>query len=262
MSNKNLPEIIQSMDEAVSIVMGASVVEGFQKAYMVADATMKLKSLLTKEYMAPIMALQGSKLGFKTDKDKDGGYPESVVKDCVIEAVLTGVNPVGNQFNIIAGNCYITKEGFGFLLSKISGLSYKIIPQLPRIGGDAKSAAVVMDITYSIDGITKSEKMDIPIRMNAMMGTDAVIGKATRKARAWLYNTITGSEIADGEAEEIKIVSEKPTPKTAEEIEIERISDMAKGCDTIEDLDYVGQSIPEKYQYILENRKKELDGNK
>lgn len=32
------------------------------------------------------------------------------------------------------------------------------------------------------------------------MGTDAVIGKATRKARCWLFNTINGTEITDGDA--------------------------------------------------------------
>ncbi|MFK5282891.1 hypothetical protein ACI3PL_25325, partial [Lacticaseibacillus paracasei] len=79
------------------------------------------------------MALQGNRLGFKTDKDKSGGYPESVVKNCLIEAVLLGIQPTGNQFNIIAGNMYPTKEGCGYLLNNFKGLSYNLVCSLPRI---------------------------------------------------------------------------------------------------------------------------------
>ena len=36
------------------------------------------------------------------------------------------------------------------------------------------------------------------------MGADAVIGKATRKARKWIYDTITGSEIPEGDVMDIE----------------------------------------------------------
>lgn len=42
---------------------------------------------------------------------------------------------------------------------------------------------------------------DIPVRVNAGMGADAILGKATRKASAWLYNELTHAGIADGDAE-------------------------------------------------------------
>src|SRR6185295_14617871 len=103
-------------------------------------------------------------------------YPEEVVKNCLIEAVLTGVQPFGNQFNIIAGNCYITKEGFGYLLANYSGLSYEIIPALPRINADKSSAAIVMKIKWTLNSIEKERELEIPVKMNSFMGTDAVIG--------------------------------------------------------------------------------------
>jgi hypothetical protein len=50
-----------------------------------------------------------------------------------------------------------------------------------------------------------------------MMGTDAIIGKATRKARAWLWQHITGQEIPDGDASEIIYVTPSDAPrKTAD----------------------------------------------
>jgi hypothetical protein len=62
------------------------------------------------------MALQGSNLGFKTDKDKTGGYSEAEVKTCLIDAVLLGLQPTGNEFNIIASQMYPTGVGFGALI--------------------------------------------------------------------------------------------------------------------------------------------------
>jgi hypothetical protein len=194
--------ISDNLNTAVANVIGAEKANAFQKAYLIADAIGKLKDLLTPEYMKPFMQLQGNKLGFKTDKDDKGGYPEAVVKNCLIEAVLIGLEPTGNQFNIIAGQMYATKEGMGHLLSKIPGLSYKTIPELPRI--KEGSGAVVMNIDYTINGKSFSDKLDIAIKVNQYMGADAVIGKATRKARKWIYETITGSEIPEGDVMDIE----------------------------------------------------------
>ncbi len=230
---KNLPalqtsEIAKKLNEQVNSVMSNTTLLGFERAFQIASAVSDLKTLLTPEYMKPIMALQGNKLGFKTDKDDKGGYSEDIVKNCLIEAVLTGVTPYGNSFNIISGSMYVTKEGFGYLLSNFKGLSYEIIAELPRIKEDKSGAAVVMNVVWTLNGEKKERKLDLPIKMNAYMGADAVLGKATRKARAWLYNTITGSEIGDGDVQDTdyKVQSSKiaqPEPKTAEDIEMGRI---------------------------------------
>jgi hypothetical protein len=199
-----ISSVATRLNQSVFTVIGQDKIMGFEKAYLVSNAIAELKQLLTPEYMKPIMNLQGNKLGFKTDKDTSGGYPEAVVKNCLIEAVLFGLQPTGNQFNIIAGNMYATKEGCGYLLSKIPGLSYDIIPELPRI--KEGSGAVVMNIEWTYGGKSNSKKIDIPIRVNNFMGTDAVIGKATRKARKWLYDTITGTEIPEGDITDTVVI--------------------------------------------------------
>lgn len=209
-------DVAKQLNQSVFQVLGEESLQGFEKAYLIASAAGELKKLLTDEYMRPILDLQGNRLGFKTDKDSNGGYPKEVVKNCLIEAVLTGVQPFGNQFNIIAGNCYITKEGFGYLLKNIKGLQYEIIPELPRIKD--QSAAVVMNIEWTINSITKKKGLDIPVKVNQYMGADAVIGKATRKARCWLFNTITGNEIADGDITDVEGVVIKTTVRGSEEI--------------------------------------------
>jgi hypothetical protein len=205
--------IAKKLDSNVIAVIGSDNILGFEKAFKVALATKELSDALTHDYMKPIMHLQGNKLGFKTDKDKEGGYTEAIVKNCLIEAVLCGVQPTGNQFNIIASNMYITKEGFGYLLSKIKGLKYDIIPMLPKIIPDAKKATIVMKIEWSIgDGPKNEKEIEFPIKVNSFMGDDAVIGKATRKARAWLFNSISDTEIADGDVQDIPhtiVVDEK-----------------------------------------------------
>ncbi len=124
--------VAKKLDSNVFAVIGQTALEGFEKAYLVADAIKELKSLLTAEYMSPIMYLQGNKLGFLTDKDKTGGYGESQVKNCLIEAVLFGLQPHGNQFNIISGQMYPTKEGLGQMLKNISGLKYEIVAGIPK----------------------------------------------------------------------------------------------------------------------------------
>lgn len=202
-------EVAKLLNESVANVLSNKQIIGFERAYIVASAIEQLKSLLTGEYMKPIMAMQGNRLGFKTDKDLDKngnpgtGYPEATVKNCLIEAVLMGLQPTGNQFNIIAGNTYATKEGVGELLKSIDGLTYKLNFELPRINADKSSAAVSVLITWNLNGTESSETIQIPVKMNAYMGTDAVLGKATRKARKWLYDTITGSELPEADVEDI-----------------------------------------------------------
>lgn len=205
--NKEL--VIQQLDESVLAVIGSGTLQGFKKAHVVADAIVKLKALLTTDYMSPIMALQGSRLGFRTDKDlnkdktKGPGYPVTIVRDCLIEAVLIGLQPTGNQFNIIASNMYITKEGCGEILNKYPGLSWSVVCGLPKV--TTTSAAVDAEITWRLPNMVEPNTKTIPIaiKIDQWTSVDAIIGKATRKGRAWLIGAITGVEIPEGDVTDI-----------------------------------------------------------
>ena len=240
----------EQLDQQIAAVVGEQALHGFQRAYMLAEATKSIKGMLTPEYMAPIMELQGSKLGFRTDKDQSGGYPEPVVKQCLIEAVLNGMQPVGNQFNIIGGNMYPTKEGLGYLLDNWPGLRYDIVPGLPRIGGNETSAAVDMTVRWSLHGGESQERvLPIAVRVNRGMGVDAVIGKATRKARHWLHATISGTELGEAEVSELEprveaaANAEDPTEEQQTEIDADtqykRVEKFVHDAKSTVELDYL-----------------------
>lgn len=270
----------EKMNEIVLSVTGAEGLNGFRKAYLMAEGIKKLKELLTPSYMAPIMELQSSKLGFRTDKDlvkdpngvyiKGPGYPMEVVKDCLIEAVLNGLQPTGNQFNIIAGNCYPTKEGTGYILNNYAGLKYSIVIGLPRISADKTSAAVEATIKWILNGESNEQIVPIPIKMDAYTSVDSVIGKGTRKARAWLISRITGSEVTDGEVEDVthtvvgsKSGAKKDEGPSNEEVERNLWTALIKDCNKVEELEfYEPQMITDDLKLLYEKRMNEIKGAK
>lgn len=213
---KTTTEITKEIDSKVLSVIGSKKIAGFEKAHLVSSAIEHLKTMLTPEYMKPIMSLQGNKLGFRTDKDKVGGYDMVVVKNCLIEAVLIGLQPTGNQFNIIAGNMYPTKEGCGYLLNNFPGLKFEIICGLPKVNSDKTGAAVDVNIKWTLNNEANEKVIPIPIKIDSYASVDSIIGKATRKGRAWLLSAITGTEITDGEIEDAThtvVSSETPEQK-------------------------------------------------
>lgn len=209
-------EIAKKQDEIVLSVVSEKALSGFQKAYLVSDAIGKLKELLNDEYMKPIVALQGSKLGFVTDKDKSGGYDIQTVRMCLIEAVLKGYKPYGNEFNIIAGNMYPTKEGLENRLNSWEGLKYSVISNIKNISADKTSALIESTVKWEINGVENKEIIPIPLKITAYTSVDAMIGKAKRKACAWLLSNLTGESVTDGD------VSEIPTTESVVKEEIEK----------------------------------------
>ena len=170
----------------------------FKRAFMIAQTIGELRNILTPKVMEPFMKLQNTSIGFKTDNPN--GYPVDVVRDCVIEATLKGVYTVGNEFNIISKQCYITKEGYFHKLRDIPNFHWVETPSIPRNVGDS-GAVIKVHLEWTL-GKQKSEKeLELAIRVNRGMGADAIIGKALRKARAWLYTTVTGQEIGDGDVD-------------------------------------------------------------
>lgn len=256
--NKNTAVALK-LNEAVGSVLNQTNLQGFERAYATAQSIEVLKTLLTPEYMAPIMQLQGNRLGFKTDKDKSGGYPMDVVKNCLVEAVLMGLQPFGNEFNIIAGNTYATKEGVGRLLATWKGLKYSLICGVPKPNADGKSAVVDVTIKWTINNESKEEIIPISIKMDAYTSVDAMIGKATRKGRAWLLSAISGIEIVEADitdAEFLDITPKQTHQEVSQNKQYDRIvehidnpattslSELLKCVPAIRDIDH---DLIEKY---------------
>lgn len=198
----------------------------FKKTLLSARCIQALREALTPQVMADFMSLQGSPLGFRTDKDKQGGYPMEVVREAVIAAAMIGLLPVGNQFNIISDRPYWTKEGFLYLLDNVPGLVYDVEFGVPKQG--QSGALVHATVVWSVKGgEQKRMEWEIPVRVNAGQGADAVLGKAMRKALCKLYNKVTHSPLSDADVEDAAPPMKDVTPRWSGDVARERVAQSA-----------------------------------
>jgi hypothetical protein len=199
-----------------------------RQAVTLAGGVQALRKALSDELVGRVfMPLQGSPLGFLTDKDQNGGYPIATVRDCLIEGMIRGLQPVNNEINIISGRMYAAKNGVRRLVMHWPGLTdLRITPGVPQMAGD-RGALIAMRATWKLNGTpmelyrgqTKSadgviEDSRIAVRVNSGMGPDAIIGKAERKIFKAIHEILTNgtTTLEDGEA--IDTVGETVTAET------------------------------------------------
>ncbi|MBN8249365.1 MAG: hypothetical protein J0L84_18215, partial [Verrucomicrobia bacterium] len=160
---------------------------------------------------ARIVALQDTPLGFRTDRDPkvmnrkterpNVPYDYETVKDCTIEAMLRGLQIVGNQFNIISSRCYLTKEGLEYLIRRRKDVTlFQITLGVPRMltGG----ALIQGEASWNQNGTPRTLKAELPVKADQYSGADQILGKATRKLLARCYATMTGTSVPEGDAED------------------------------------------------------------
>lgn len=183
----------------------------FLRTFKMAAGIRLLNELITDAMLDDIMALQGTSLGFRTDKDKNGGYAKPIVKQCLIEATLRGAYCVGNEWNIIASRAYLTKEFFERVVGQLEGLTDLNVrlgvPVMANSGGGAVVPVLAswklngrpMELNCTLQKISETVSIDerIPVRVNEGQGADAIHGKAKRKAFARIYARCTGSDLDD-----------------------------------------------------------------
>lgn len=168
-----------------------------------------------------IMELQNSPMGFKTDR-QNGGYDEETVLNCAVVALSYGCHLSGNQFNIIAGNPYITKEGYFYKLSQMvknKGLNYRIVHGIAKPtdkwevlweiesevfwsfnGKKEKSqklSFIIKGAGLKKDYKTKEVIVDVQGNPTSLTTQDQIRGKADRKVMHWLFCTLTSAHIPD-----------------------------------------------------------------
>lgn len=200
-----MDDLIKKIDECVVASRKINEICGtMSRALSLAKAVNEIRSALKRpEVINILMSLQNSSLGFRTDET----YSSDVVAECAMDAMLNGLELVGNEWNIIAGRMYITKEGMHKKLKSISGLSYSITSGIPQMV--TQGATIKMEVSWTYKEESATKVLEFPVRVNKNMGADAIIGKATRKARAWLYSHITGSDVPEGEVEDMKNITPK-----------------------------------------------------
>ena len=202
----------------------------FKQALALAKGVRALRAALDDNFVKwALMPLMGSTLGFLTDTDKEPRekqYGIQVVRDCSIEALIRGFNMTGNEFNIIAGRFYGAKNGWSRQVHEFPGLRHLVLqPGVPTAAGD-KTALVPYTAMWLLNGSPMSidcqagkdggPDLRIPVRVNAGMGPDAVLGKAERKMLFRIYQRLYGSTYGatDGEVgdEQAFVTTGEPAP--------------------------------------------------
>lgn len=226
---------ILNIEKIVSVCNVTALVEkpALQQAVVLATGISQLRTALTVEVMNNVfMPLQSSPLGFVTDRDiltkdrKDKmsedqirqwkpGYGVDVVRDCLIQSMVHGLRPVGNEWNIISKRMYAAKNGLGRCVSEFPGLTDLLIePSAPQLNGDKSEARVGITARWALNGKPMSMVREVvknadggavdrrfAIRVNYGMGADAIVGKAIRKTYKAILDMLTGSTltIPDGD---------------------------------------------------------------
>jgi hypothetical protein len=191
-----------------------------EQAIRMANGITALRRALTDEFMTTtIMPLMGTPLGFLADRPNQKNttpYGITVVRDCLAEALIRGFRPVGNEFNIIASRFYGTKSGFERLVGEYPGLTDLVMqPGVPKNGeGGAlvpffaswrlNGKLQTIDCNYVKNGDVVSDTR-IPVKVNDLMGADAIIGKAYRKMYFRIYQRLHGSTmgLVDGDVADV-----------------------------------------------------------
>lgn len=181
-----------------------------------------LTDILTDDFMQKnIMPLMNRSIGFLTDrtgkKGNDGTvkpfYDVAVVRDAFIDATSAGLLPTGNQFNIIAGRMYPTKEGFTALLKNL-GVKYLISIALEPATMQG-FANLTCTISYEYKGDKRQYKLPVQVKADSFSSPDQLKGKAERRAKKNLYEYLTGLDLGEGDAESAQeiAIDEQPQPE-------------------------------------------------
>jgi hypothetical protein len=198
-----LEQQLAKIDKIASECNLTKAPKSFGTSIMVARAMQELRDILQGEILSSLMQLQGTELGFVTDRDKrpkdapadwKPGYPEHVVRDVAIAAILRGFQMVNNEVNIIAGKFYGAKNGFIRLVRELPGLAELKIKEGRVVKSSDVVALVPMSVTWKLRGVADSIECDVPVKIDQYSTIDQILGKATRKILARVYARVTGSK--------------------------------------------------------------------
>lgn len=173
-----------------------------RRSFITGMGVKRLREMMDENVMTVLRSLMNTQIGFKTDmpskKDPQSRpYGDDVLRDCAIEAMLKGVLWIGNQFNILAGRCYLTQEGYTYKLENMDGLSsFAFHPGVPRAIKDA-GAVVRCNVSWTYKGVkgqlideTGKPGVDFAIKTDSTV--DQILGKAKRKAYKLAHDTLVG----------------------------------------------------------------------
>lgn len=240
------PSVLDGIDQIVDTVSipKLSAIPAARRSIVLAAAIRQMRKLMTKELVEQcFMPLMNTRLGFRCDRPNKQSdrewervpYDWETVRDALIEGFLRGARAVGNEINIIAGNCYLTLEYFRRAVREVPGITdVRILPGVPTYSTtEAGKAVVPFSVTWLRNGeeerydrLAKQGEYDnrIPVRVFRGQTDDAALGKAERKALRGAFDQMTNCALSiDDDAFEGELHGATATTKPA----AARLSDAA-----------------------------------
>ncbi len=262
-----MTDVIMEIDSIVEECLPAttSKEQGFKEALVLAHGVRQLRDIFKDKNIEQIvMAMKDTPLGFMTDRSPAAvakkqdlrAYTYNEIKECAIEALLKGYRLTGNEFNIIANRFYAAKNGKHRKITEAEGISnFQITTTSPAYETEIRTqygkpqtvqfAKVQCYASWKQNGQqcylgrkgesgTPEDTLIFKIKVNNMMGDDAIVGKALSKLFSRVLLRLFGrlepeatdfveGDIIEGEpnpeAEAIEALKSVIKPKREEETE-------------------------------------------
>lgn len=198
---QRLQEVSHDMQIATESTV-SDISNGLQILMVRSKIRHTLESLFNNDLVSFISKTnQNTSTGFKTDR-KDG-YDNATVKMCIISAIETGLFPFNNEFNIIKGNFYITKNGFAGKMARDSRFGIVDL-QYAGISHDksASTVCIKMHCKWVYNGKPYDKIFEFTLGSDTYTKLDAYIGKSERKAYNKIWTMMTGLTIAEGDVDD------------------------------------------------------------
>ena len=176
-----------------------------------------LEDAISPEILRDFRLMENTERGFKTDRvagtrDKSGNavqpYSDQVIKRVIIGALSKGARLIDNEFNVIAGNLYLTKNFYMPRVKRFPGLTeLKILWGVPSQSGSGKGWLYPAKASWKLNGRpdsieclqTKDFDSRIVVRGYESSSVDEIRGKAEAKLYRWIFERVSGINIEAAE---------------------------------------------------------------
>lgn len=213
-SEPRLPTNVENLDVLIDKIRNIDDnLQDFQKSLYIASYLQQIYELIPRDTINLCRNLMNKGIGFKTDR-KD--YDDDTIRDCMVQAMIHGFRVHGNEFNILGGNFYATKEGLERVVKTYPTLKGE--PEIEIRGSTRSKETRNWRFVFNYHFEYKSGKKDTGQLSFIVRGTagksnyevpyEAVEGKALRKCYKALYNRLNRNfsikDTDDIEIEEVK----------------------------------------------------------
>jgi hypothetical protein len=188
-----------------------SNISEYEKSLLYGHYLVQIKNQISGKVLEIVKDLMNTGIGFKTDKPT---YSDEIIKNCVTQAIMHGLRIHGNEFNILGGNFYATKEGLERIVNRNPDLERKIIIKSKGFKKSPETEIWALSFDYDFKLKDRQEiKDDVTVYVRGKQGNyeiplDAVLGKARRKVLKTIYNQMTQGFFLLEDADDIDDISE------------------------------------------------------